>query len=91
MFLLGKVKIRSFEKGLLYRNREFERLLDAGKHWFFDPFDEIRFACQRHELRAEDDVSRIVVDVQHDAGNPRNALQPPHELAQTRQSPSAAD
>jgi len=42
MFVLGKVKIRSFEKGLLFRNGEFERLLDAGKHWFFDPFDEIR-------------------------------------------------
>ncbi len=41
MFPFGKVKVRSFEKGLLFRDGEFVRLLDRGKHWFFDPAGKI--------------------------------------------------
>jgi regulator of protease activity HflC (stomatin/prohibitin superfamily) len=42
MFVLGKVKIRSFEKGLLFKDREFVGLLQTGRYWFFDPFGKIR-------------------------------------------------
>jgi len=33
MFIIRKVKIRSHEKGLLFRDREFRGLLDTGSHW----------------------------------------------------------
>ena len=35
-------KIAEFEFGLLFRGRDFEGLLEAGTHWFFDPFDRLR-------------------------------------------------
>ncbi|HSG70013.1 MAG TPA: slipin family protein, partial [Planctomycetaceae bacterium] len=34
---LKKIQIRSFETGLLFVHGEFDRLLDAGRHWLFDP------------------------------------------------------
>ena len=35
--LFKRVKIRSYEIGLCFRDGEFKRLLTAGKHWIFDP------------------------------------------------------
>lgn len=42
MLIIGRVNVRSYEKGLLFRDREFKTILDAGKYWFFDPFNKIR-------------------------------------------------
>lgn len=42
MYVFKMIKVRSYEKGLLFRDREFNRVLDAGRHWFFDPFNKIR-------------------------------------------------
>jgi regulator of protease activity HflC (stomatin/prohibitin superfamily) len=42
MFIIGKVNVRSYEKGLLFRDREFKTILNAGKYWFFDPLNKIR-------------------------------------------------
>jgi regulator of protease activity HflC (stomatin/prohibitin superfamily) len=36
------IKIRSDEFGLLFRDREFRGLLDAGRHWFLDPLRRVR-------------------------------------------------
>ena len=33
-----KIKIKSYEKGLLFRDDEFVGVLDAGKHWMVNPF-----------------------------------------------------
>ncbi len=33
MLILRRVKIRDHERGLLYRDRDFKRLLEPGKHW----------------------------------------------------------
>ncbi len=37
MFLIKTAKIRSYEKGLYFWDREFQRILDTGRHWFVDP------------------------------------------------------
>ncbi len=42
MFFFHRHKIRSYEVGLLFRDGEFRGLLDAGTHWFFDPFGKVR-------------------------------------------------
>lgn len=36
------VKIRSYEVGLHFRDGEFQGLLSAGRHWFFDPLGKVR-------------------------------------------------
>ncbi len=42
MFLIKTAKIRSFEKGLLFRDGEFEGLLNKGRYWFSDPLNRIK-------------------------------------------------
>lgn len=37
MFPYRKVKVRSFEKAIVWRDGEFERILDQGVHWLLDP------------------------------------------------------
>lgn len=42
MFIFKTVKIRSYEVGLYFRDREFMGLLGQGRHWFFDPLHKVR-------------------------------------------------
>lgn len=35
-------KIRSYERGLYFKDREFKGILEKGRHWFADPFFNIR-------------------------------------------------
>jgi regulator of protease activity HflC (stomatin/prohibitin superfamily) len=42
MTLFQRIKIRSYEVGLLFRDGEFNRLLGAGKHWLIHPFVNTR-------------------------------------------------
>ncbi len=42
MFLLKRIKIRSYEMGLYFRDGEFRGLLAPGKHWFVDPLLRVR-------------------------------------------------
>ena len=42
MFLFKRVKIRSYEVGLYFRDGEFQGLLSAGRHWLFDPLGKVR-------------------------------------------------
>ena len=42
MPLLKRYKIRSYEIGLLFRDGEFQGLLAAGIHWYFDPLGKVR-------------------------------------------------
>ena len=39
---IKRILIRSYEKGLLFRDREFQKVLEAGTHWFVDPLNKIR-------------------------------------------------
>lgn len=40
--MLKLVKIRSHEKGLYFRDREFQGLLDEGLHWLVDPLSTVQ-------------------------------------------------
>ena len=42
MLFFKRVHIRSFEIGLLFRDGEFKGLVEAGRHWFFDPLGRVR-------------------------------------------------
>jgi regulator of protease activity HflC (stomatin/prohibitin superfamily) len=43
MFLFFKrYKIRSYEMGLYFRDREFRGVLEKGTHWFIDPLGKVR-------------------------------------------------
>jgi len=40
--VLRRFKIREHERGLLFRDREFERVLRPGVHWVWDPLRKVR-------------------------------------------------
>ena len=42
MFVYKYIKIRSYEIGLHFRDREFKGLLTKGRHWLFDPLGKVR-------------------------------------------------
>jgi len=42
VILFKRYKIRTYEMGLLFRDGEFQGLLTAGTHWFFDPLGKVR-------------------------------------------------
>jgi regulator of protease activity HflC (stomatin/prohibitin superfamily) len=62
MMILGSVKIRSYEKGLCFRDREFKGVLSTGRHWFFDPLNKVRVdvVSQRDPWLAHPDLDVIV-------------------------------
>jgi regulator of protease activity HflC (stomatin/prohibitin superfamily) len=62
MFIIGKVKIRSHEKGLFFKDREFKELLDSGRYWFADPFCQVRVdvVSQRDPWLIHKDLDLIV-------------------------------
>ncbi len=40
--MMRYVKIRQYERGLMYRDKEFEQVLRPGRHWMFDPLFRVR-------------------------------------------------
>lgn len=42
MFIIGFRKIRSYERGLYFRDKEFKGILGPGRHWFLDLFNKVR-------------------------------------------------
>jgi regulator of protease activity HflC (stomatin/prohibitin superfamily) len=42
MFTIKRILIRSYERGLLFRDGEFQKILPAGKYWFCDPPNKMR-------------------------------------------------
>jgi regulator of protease activity HflC (stomatin/prohibitin superfamily) len=42
MFLFKRVKIRSYEAGLYFRDGEFKGLLPTGRYWLFDPLWKVQ-------------------------------------------------
>jgi regulator of protease activity HflC (stomatin/prohibitin superfamily) len=42
MFLIKRYKIRSYEMGLYFRDREFRGILEKGTHWFIDPLGKVK-------------------------------------------------
>src|SRR5439155_10961465 len=42
IMILKLIKIHRYEAGLYFRDGEFRGLLEAGRHWFFDPLRRVR-------------------------------------------------
>jgi len=42
MMFVKRIKIRSYETGLYFRDGEFKGLLGEGRHWLFDFFGKVR-------------------------------------------------
>ncbi len=62
MKLLKRYKIRSYEVGLLFKEGEFQGLLEAGTHWRFDPLNKLRvdIVSQRDPWLAHEKLDLIV-------------------------------
>lgn len=60
--LLKTVKIRSHEKGLYFRDHEFQGILEKGRHWFLDPLGNVQVtaASLRSPWLAHEDLDIIV-------------------------------
>jgi len=56
------IKVHSYEKGLFFRNKEFRQLLDAGRHYFFNPAvrDRVDVADLRDPWLRHKDLDLIV-------------------------------
>jgi regulator of protease activity HflC (stomatin/prohibitin superfamily) len=62
MILFKRVKIRSYEVGLYFRDGEFKRLLSAGRYWLFDPLRKVQIdiVSQRAPWLVHDKLDVIV-------------------------------
>ncbi len=62
MYFIKSVKVRSYEKGLYFRDREFKGLLEKGRHWFIDPLCkvEVDVVSQRKPWLEHKDLDFIV-------------------------------
>jgi regulator of protease activity HflC (stomatin/prohibitin superfamily) len=60
--MFRRIKIRSFEAGLYFRDREFQGLLAAGTHWLWDPLGKVRVqvVSQRDPWLVHDQLDVIV-------------------------------
>jgi regulator of protease activity HflC (stomatin/prohibitin superfamily) len=61
MMFFKRIKIRSYETGLYFRDGEFKGLLGEGRHWLFDFFGKIRVdvANMREAWLAHDKLDMI--------------------------------
>lgn len=62
MFMIGSTKIRSYEKGLYFRDKEFKGVLGRGRHWFADPLNKVKVdvVSQRDPWLTHKDLDVIV-------------------------------
>jgi regulator of protease activity HflC (stomatin/prohibitin superfamily) len=59
---LQRVKIRSYEKGLLFRDQEFEKILDHGSHWCMDITGKtkVEIVSMRNPWLVHEDLDLII-------------------------------
>jgi hypothetical protein len=62
VFIIGSAKVRSYEKGLYFKDREFMGLLGAGRHWFLDPLGKVKVdvVSQRDPWLSHKDLDVII-------------------------------
>jgi regulator of protease activity HflC (stomatin/prohibitin superfamily) len=62
MWIVERVKIRSYEKGLCFKDREFKGILSAGSYWFLDPLNKTRveIVSQRDPWLENKDLDMII-------------------------------
>jgi regulator of protease activity HflC (stomatin/prohibitin superfamily) len=61
VFIIASAKIRSYEKGLYFRDKEFKGVLGTGRHWFVDPLNKVTVdvVSQRDPWLAHKDLDVI--------------------------------
>src|SRR4051812_42051113 len=66
MFPFRRVKVRSYEVGLHFRDGEFRGLLGEGRHLFFDPFGrvDVEVVSRRSPRLVHDQLDLIVASGQ---------------------------
>lgn len=57
-----RVKVRSYEKGLLFKDKEFEKILDPGKYWCVDFTNKTKvdIVSQREPLLMHEDIDLLI-------------------------------
>ena len=62
MLFMKRYRIRSYEMGLLFRDGEFQGLVEAGTRWFFDPFGKVQInvVSQREPWLVNEKLDLIV-------------------------------
>lgn len=62
MMFLKRIKVRSYETGLYFRDGEFKGILTGGRHWLFDVFGKVRVdvANMRDAYLAHEKLDMIV-------------------------------
>ena len=62
MTILHRIKIRSYELGLVFRDGEFARLLGPGRRWIFDPLGrtQVQVVSQRVPWLVHEQLDQIV-------------------------------
>ena len=62
MFVFNRIKIRSYEMGLRFRDGEFEALVAPGRHWIFNPLGRVKVdvVSQRDPWLVHDKLDVIV-------------------------------
>jgi regulator of protease activity HflC (stomatin/prohibitin superfamily) len=62
VFWLHRIKVRSYEMGLYFRDGEFRGLLNQGTHWYFDPLGriEVDVVSQRSPQLVHESLDLIV-------------------------------
>src|SRR5437879_7962248 len=60
--MLKHVKIRAYEAGFYFHDGAFREVLEAGRYWFFDPFQRVRvdIVSQRAPCLLHDQLDVIV-------------------------------
>ena len=51
IFILKTIKIRTYEMGLYFCDREFKGLLGEGRHWLIDPLGKVKVEADRVAVR----------------------------------------
>jgi regulator of protease activity HflC (stomatin/prohibitin superfamily) len=62
MLIVKNARIRSHEKGLFFKDKEFRGILDEGSHWFLDPLLKVRVdvVSQRDPWLVHRDLDLVV-------------------------------
>jgi hypothetical protein len=62
MLFIKRPKVRSYETGLFFKDKEFRGILNSGNYWFFDLLNKIRMdvASQRDPWLAHKDLDVII-------------------------------
>jgi len=61
-YLVGRVTIRDYERGLKFERGRIVGLLDAGSHWFLKPFTEVQVVDARPSSMAVDGQEVLTAD-----------------------------